>query len=181
MDDKLRKIREKKGQVVSALNISAKIIKKKSDKIDFLRSQLSKASGQAINFDLIYENFKENFSANVLAILRSIDHSSSSDSTFILTCVRFLYKNDLDRLKNISVTGRIRKNEQKEKMSPQKQDLIRAIFDERLDAVVSETKERLQRAKKLNHHIKRAIFNANSKQSELEKVNAAINSTQQTQ
>lgn len=150
----LKAIKEKRNQVISALNIGEKILKNKSDKIVFLKSQISKLSGRSNDSELIYIKFKESFPSDVLAILRSIDGRILSDSTFVLTCVRSLYKDELDRLKNISVTGRVRKNERKEKMSPQKLKVLRNIFDERLNAVVSKSSERVQRTKKVNEHIK---------------------------
>lgn len=179
--DKLKTIKAKRDQVTNALKIGIEILKKKSDKINYLKSQLHKSSGQSTTSELTHSRFKDNFPPDILAILRSIDGKTMSDSSFVLTCVRSLYKDNLDRLKNISVTGRICKNERKQKMSPQKQKVLKDIFEERLNALVSTGNEKLQRAKKINEHIKRAIFNANSKQSQLAVVNAEINSTSQIQ
>lgn len=176
--EKIKDIKEKRDQLKTAINICADIIKKKESKINFLRSSLVKTSTRS---ELVYTKFKDSFTEDELAILRSIDDKSSSDSSFVLACVRSLYKNDLNRLKNISVTGRSRFNQQKVKMSPQKMKTITSIFEERLSTMNLKSNEKIQREKRMNTHIKRAILNTNSKRNELEQINAKINATEQTQ
>lgn len=132
--------------------------------------------------ELIFTKFKNKFNDNELATLRSIDSKISSDSSFILTCIRYLYKNDMNRLNNISVTGRSRiKNNQKVQMSPEKREIIAEIYKERLGSLNINENENIQRQKQVNEHIKRAIFNSCSNKSGLENINAKINSTDQTQ
>lgn len=100
--EKLKNIKAKREQLKTAMNICADILKKKETKINFLKSSLVKTS---TGLELVYTQFQDSFTDGELAILRSIDGSISSDSSFVLTCVRSLYKNDMERLKNISVTG----------------------------------------------------------------------------
>lgn len=176
--EKLKNIKEKRDQLKTAVNICAGILKKKETKINFLKSSLVKTS---TSLELVYTKFKDSFTADELALLRSIDGSISSDSSFVLTCVRSLYRNDMNRLENISVTGRSRTNQQKVKMSPQKMKTINDIFEERLKTMNLRSNERIQREKQINVHIKRAILSTNSKQNELEQINAKINATNQTQ
>lgn len=176
--EKLKNIKAKREQLKTAMNICADILKKKETKINFLKSSLVKTS---TSLELVYTQFQDSFTDDELAILRSIDGSISSDSSFVLTCVRSLYKNDMERLKNISVTGRSRTKEQKNEMSPQKIKLITDIFGERLKTMNLKSNERIQREKQMKIHIKRAILNTNSKQNELEQINAKINATKQTQ
>lgn len=180
LTEKLKEMKEKKKQLQTAIDICIGVLKKKDERIKILKSATMKLSER--DTELIFTKFKNKFNDNELATLRSIDSKISSDSSFILTCIRYLYKNDMNRLNNISVTGRSRiKNNQKVQMSPEKREIIAEIYKERLGSLNINENENIQRQKQVNEHIKRAIFNSCSNKSGLENINAKINSTDQTQ
>lgn len=81
----------------------------------------------------LYDEFGNFFDKDELKQLRSIPAGKSKDSTFILTCMRFLYR-DLSVLNNRSVTGRAFKKQKKTPLSPWKSTLIKKMLNQRLES-----------------------------------------------
>lgn len=92
-----------------------------------------------------FDSFKKFLPEKVLASLRSLDFDARSDSTFLSTCITALYKDDLKKLAQRTVTGT---NERtivlngkrtvlpaKNPVSPQKIIILSKIFDERVEAL----------------------------------------------
>lgn len=182
--EKLKKQKEKRNQTLIAIQMVEDMLKKKDAKIQSLRTQLQQVQQQVTtnsSINDLYTHFEEEFDKDTLAELRSIDGAIPSDSTFILACVRSIYKHDMNRLKTTSLTGRNRNGQQKQAMSPKKSNVLKKIFDERLNALNLEHNEETKRRSRLNNHIKSAILNAvDSKQSELQQLNDKINSVQKS-
>lgn len=106
--------------------------------------------------DSLFSSFVRHFTHQQLKKLRSITSGQAKDSTFVLTCMRFLYPNR-NALNNKSVDGQKYKGK-KQAMTPQKVKMISDMLSERLNSEngldsISALK-RFERVKKL---IKNAI------------------------
>lgn len=86
-----------------------------------------------------FSEFSKHFTTNQLAELRSIEMSSRLDSSFVMTVLKFIYADNLESLKSKSVTGRCNKKDQiKTKISPEKDTIIRNIFERRMSDVTTD-------------------------------------------
>lgn len=158
---KLEMSKQKEASIQESIVMCKKICKQKDDKIKSLemeaervRKNSNDTHSQHTHTDttksrILFETFKETFAENQLSVLRSIDKSPKGDSTFILNCVRYLYAHDLAKLTHKSVTGKSKKDEPKEPITPQKLNQIQTIYVERLSDLKIETAERDAREKKL--------------------------------
>lgn len=110
---------------------------------------------------LIFSSFFDHLSEEQLAEIRLVGPSKGEDSTFVLTSVRNLYQGRLETLQMKSITGRSKKGESKEMLTPSNVDIIRRLFKERMMNVVIEggEEERINREKKVNKYIKDAQAN----------------------
>lgn len=110
------------------------------------------------SLDNSFSQFRNVFDKFQLKKLRSISAGKSSDSTFVLTCVRFLYPNP-NALINKSVDGRSYKKQHNSRMTPKKVEIVTDMLNERLSSEEGvdalSASERFNRVKKL---IKDAIF-----------------------
>lgn len=102
----------------------------------------------------MFNNFKIYFTDNELRDLRSIQIRSPGDSTFIINCLRMLYKQNLQMLAYRTAEISL---ENKQPITPSKKKIISNIYKERLLYVPSS--EFQWRLKKLNAHIKSGIRN----------------------
>ena len=105
----------------------------------------------------IFSTFDNVFSPEELAKLREIGPDKKKDSSFILQTIKFLYKEDYEKIASLTVTG-LRAHEAKEKISTRNYDIFRNLYLERLESLRIYSAEFSERAKKLNSHIKTAIF-----------------------
>lgn len=112
--------------------------------------------------ELLFSKFSDRFDSMELAELRSIsktNDSKSNDSTLVLKILRFLYKNDLDKIESISVSGNSRKGDSKERMSKQNFDTVNDMLAERLRSMKLGPTEYATRMKPVNQHIKNGLSN----------------------
>lgn len=144
------------------------ISRKKEKKIDNLMSEMKLAEkvsepdasfGTSNDTNKILSTFENVLTQNELAKLRSIGTSKKEDSSFILNSIRFLYKNDIDKISSLSLTGRSRGTEAKQKISPQKYDTIKNMFSERLASLKLNSTEYTDRSKQINTLMKNAFIN----------------------
>lgn len=121
---------------------------------------ISNTQPKSIDFfkDVLFSKFVKNFSTSELAELRSFESSKNNDSTFVLKIIRCLYKNELEKIESISVTGRSRKGDPKEKMSEQNLNIVKDMLTERLESLNLTSKENVGRIKLVNTHIKNAFM-----------------------
>lgn len=108
---------------------------------------------------LIFSSFLCNLSEEQLADIRLVGPSKAEDSTFVLTSLRNLYQGRLEILQKKTITGRSKKGETKEMLTPINVDIIKRLFRERMMNVVTEEEERVVREKKVNKYIKDAQAN----------------------
>lgn len=105
-----------------------------------------------------FSQFNKNFSASTIDDLKLIDDTPEKDSVFILKTIKDLYVDDLPRLKNKTYSGKT-----KEALSPEKVDVIRKIFIERLDAAEKNNQNNIKRKFKFPTYVKAAIESINRK------------------
>lgn len=174
---KIRKIEE-------AMRVCSTILSEKDKKIDILRKQangnsmsliscaaaLPKVASQPISNTegveeeeaTIFSEFSTDFSAEDLAVLRSIGSAKREDSTFVATSMKCLYKDDLSILEQKTLTGRSSKTDRiVYPVTPKKVEILSKMFDERINSITHDEIEKISRNKCLNKYIKDAIMNIN--------------------
>lgn len=157
--------RKKNEKLTSDLKKSVALIKefsnlnlKKDIEIEALTRQISKVKIDSQRSDTLFSEFSSIFQKLQLNELRSIPSGKSKDSTFVLACMRFLYPNKND-LKNISLTGKMVKNERRQKMSQENIEIVTKMLNQRL--LSEELLDELsisKRMKNINKLIKDAIY-----------------------
>lgn len=109
----------------------------------------------------LFSKFSERFTATELAELRTISESNDSkanDSTLVLKILRFLYKNDMEKIATITVSGSSRTGD-KERISQQHFDTINDMLVERFNSIKLLPSEYAMRIRLVGTHIKNGIFN----------------------
>lgn len=97
--------------------------------------------------DSAYCEFKNVFTDEAITKLKSLDKLRNKDSVFISTALKDLYRNDMHRLVGTTYSGRT-----KEPMTPDKINVLRALFTERLTNVPDSA----ERMEDLGKHVKTA-------------------------
>lgn len=100
--------------------------------------------------DSLYENFNDILSRESISKLRALGNEQKDDSTFVLSIVTDLYKNDLSRLQNKTFRG----NKNTIPMTPQKVDKIQKLFGERMDYIEKSMPVTADRKSNIGKHIK---------------------------
>lgn len=136
----------------------------KDKKIAQLQSEIQLTSknqiqpSQSVPKNDPFNKFEGKFTEKQISELRSIKPVKSSDSTFVLKGVRFLYESNLSSLAKKSVRG---KAKGKEPVTPEKLNFVKSMFRERLVSIGIDSTERQERAKLFNQHFHNAIVNIN--------------------
>lgn len=107
----------------------------------------------------MFSSYENDINKNQLSYLRSLDPRKDVDSHFINTIVKSLYDGRFDILKNKSVTGRSKPGQTKQAVSPEKHDVMKRMFTERILTATADSVERNERKKRLNKYINDAIRN----------------------
>lgn len=109
-----------------------------------------------------FDEFCDMFSIETVKLLRKIGPKPENDSSFVLTAVRGLYRNNLATLKNKSYSG-ISKNKTKEPLTPEKVTCLRSIYEKRIEYVENETNmyDVTERKTKFSKHVKTALESIN--------------------
>lgn len=142
-------------QLKKLFNESNKMNLQKDMKINSIL--IDKKTGPAAEQSM-FKSFQNILTETELKELRSISISTSSDSKFITSCLRMLYKQDHSVL--ASRTAEFTTNDKKP-ITPSKKETIEKIFKERLLYAPSE--EYSARLKKLNELLKWGIRNTTRK------------------
>lgn len=151
---KIEEAKEKLAKIEGAIKSCRLVLMEKNMEIDNLdKNSATQEDPSAIIFD----TFSNCFTAEQLKTLRSINSNSPGDSTFILNVVKFLYSDDLGRVKSKSACGRKNKGQSKEKMTPSKKKTLERIFGERLHKLDVTPMEKSDRKKSVNRLIKDAF------------------------
>lgn len=115
------------------------------------------------NGGLLYEEFSQRFEDVELKQIRSIHAGESNDSKFVLNIMKVLYKNESEKLKNRSATGRKFKNTSKLEVSFEKKNLLNQLLNERVayesQNMSDSAQQFTRRTKNLNKLIRYAIHN----------------------
>lgn len=94
-----------------------------------------------------FNKYSEILGETTIKLLKSLSSAPEQDSTFILTAMKGLYKDDFARLKTITYSGR-----KKEKI-----DVLQNLFTERLDTLPNS----VERNGNFSKHVKNAILSIN--------------------
>lgn len=87
--------------------------------------------------DANYHEFPYQLSEHTIDILRSFSLFQENDSKFMIALLRELYHGRTEQLQKITVSGRSATKE-KSKMSKDTADLVKRIFDKRIEYAVAE-------------------------------------------
>lgn len=109
--------------------------------------------------DSLYENFNDVLSRESISKLRALGNEQKDDSTFVLSIVTDLYKDDLSRLQNKSFSG----SKKTSPMTPQKVDKIQKLFGERMNHIEKSMSVTADRKSNIGKLIKNAIESINKK------------------
>lgn len=94
-----------------------------------------------------FDRFSQFFSDKELAYLRGLDLNRETDSTFLKSALEYLHKDNFASLKNKTVTGRIKTVFEggiikqvflRECISPQKIEILKELFTERIGSLSEE-------------------------------------------
>lgn len=170
----MREIKEKCHFHENAVKECSSIIAEKDSTINELKKFVNEKektnsdinNGIDSNDKIRFSDFSNLFTASQLLNLRDIVSTKRGDSTFIATTIRMLYDGKLDCLQTKSVSGRSTKGKLKEKITPDKMDIIQRIYCERINVVSKDNTEKEARKKQMNKLIKDALVNI-SRNSEL--------------
>lgn len=179
---KKEEMREKIRSIEEAISMCTSILSDKDVEIERLGKQADNftAKKNAPNNDIqsnacgafnistesvkSFATFSKEFTEDELSNLRSINAAKSGDSTFVATCVKYAYKQNLSALKNKSVTGKSRKHGQaKQPVTPSKYKRLSEIFAERVNMITKNVAESKARKNGFNKYMKDAISNINRK------------------
>lgn len=163
---KLEEEKKKNEQLTNDLKKSVAFIREfeavsltKDIQIENLSKKLESASlnSKVIEKDeQLFSEFSDDFYPEQLKDLRSVKSGLSRDSTFVLKCMRFLYPNPAV-LNNVSLTGKLYKNQRKEKMCAKNVDIIRRMLQKRISSEGVEAPVILQRMRRMNKLVRDAI------------------------
>lgn len=167
LKSKLVDAKQKLSEAQKAIDFCLNIGRYKDGKIKELRDKIQLASSdKTIRSNPIASKdfsskFEDKFTKQQSAELHSVKSAESGDSTFVLKGVRFMYGPNLTILENKTVAGRAKN---KTPITPEKFNMLKSMFDERLYAIGIDYTEQQKRAKRFKLHLNRAIINANSSQ-----------------
>lgn len=150
-------------KIKKACAIATSICTEKDHEIENLKQRITKpTSNEFIGNARPVEQPKTDdfsfghFTEQQLEAIRQIGDSFSNDSTFVSNILRFLYADDVDKLPNLSVTGRSNKG----KICAEKLNIITKMFSLRLQKQLNEKSEIDTRMSRLNKLLNSAITNA---------------------
>lgn len=103
---------------------------------------------------LVFNGFAGILKDAELATLRSIKKTKTGDSSFVLTCLRSVYSDNLEVLRNRSVKGL---SKTKPRLSSHKFDTMKSMFGERLSNLDLSKTECDDRKKLFDRHLNYAI------------------------
>lgn len=105
-----------------------------------------------------YGNFKGILSDSCLDELKLFGDSQREDSSFIRCAIKDLYRENIDSLKQKTLSGRS-KDDRKTKISPEKMSTLDRLFEQRISYMTKPEEIDDIRKKSLNKLIRRAIDN----------------------
>lgn len=147
-----KKVKETRDRYI---NLLAENLKK-----DYTLTEMKKKIQFEDGSSKIFSTFEPILGQHGVEQIRLISSDKSKDSSFILNIIRLLFP--LQSLNKLSVSGR----KDTEKLSIEKVEIIRLLFEERLQKDVDFDK----RFAKLNVHIKNGILNSRQPGTKVEKI-----------
>lgn len=152
------------------LKIAKKLLKKTSEvnlQKDIKIRELTKNEKLSVISDDLFEKFKNHFNSKDILKIRSVGPGLKKDSTFVHRIMKALYRDDVDKLKNRSATGKKFKGNKKMEITFEKKNILNMFLIERVKSELSDqfgtSKEYLKRIGRLNTLVRFAIGNLSSK------------------
>lgn len=136
----------------------------KDIEIDILKKKLSDMGAEANCDSLLFEKYAHKFDDKEIKKIRSIKMGQRNDSTFILTILKALYKNQDEKIRERRATSRKFKDSSKHEISFEKKEIMRQMLEERIKSENNDTIFNDTRLKKLNEHMRHALCNAKKSQ-----------------
>lgn len=159
---------EKLREINQAIEICSGFSRRKEKKIDKLQKEMEVAEkiiepvaciNKSNDANKFFSTFENVLTHDELARLRSILPNQKFDSSFVLNSIRFLYKNNNQQISSLSLTGRSRGSEAKQRICPEKYETVKNLFLERLTSLKLNSNEFTNRLKQLNQLMKNAFIN----------------------
>lgn len=161
------------------LKVAKSLLRKQSElnmSKDLRIIELSKQNENSSNKNTkLFEKYSNHFRLPDMLKLRSIGPGEGKDSSFVYTLLKLLYKNDSEKLKNRSATGRKFKGISKLEITFEKKKIMQNMLNERvgfeLCGCLENTNEHTKRVGSLNKLLRHAINNFVRKGESSRKVN----------
>lgn len=174
LKNQVDQMKEKCSEIENAIRICESVMSEKYVKIKDLEQEINKSvrihsvdsnviSANSASGTQKFNRFSMDFTSEKLANLRSIGPDKREDSTFVSATIKALYAGRLDVIKNKSLTGRSKTEQQKESITPEKRKIINDIFTEQIQSLTGDENERQIRITKVNKHIRFALINISRK------------------
>lgn len=156
----LKKLFNKSNQVNLQKDLLIAQLKQQIDENSSNSASNISSSSQKNRQKILFTQFEDKIDIAELVKLRSINDKREKDCTFVLQCLRILYKNN-ERL--LCERTAAKNTSSKRELSPEKKSVISELFYERLSAINLNPNEEQERRSKLRSLIASGIHNiANS-------------------
>lgn len=166
----MEELKEKYRVSENNLKIAKSLLRKTSDlnlEKDLKIIQMTSKSEKNNSSDVLYEQYSNHFDSHDMLKIRSIKPGIQQDSAFILTIMKSLYKNDVEKLKDRSATGRKFKGIKKHEITLEKKEILENMLIQRVKSELHDklgtTKNFLKRIGRFNTLLRYAIGNLVSK------------------
>lgn len=166
------KMLEKKYKVCEQNLKTAKNLLRKSSDINLekdlrIQQMLNENSKIISKSSVLFESHSNRFDACEMIEIRSIGPGVKKDSTFISKIMKFLYKNEPEKLSERSATGKKFKGIKKHEVTLEKKEILKNMLSERvkseLDDQYGSSNDLIKRVGRLNSLIRFALGNLVSK------------------
>lgn len=169
-DDEIRILSGKIRSLEKDLKHAKILLRKASDlnlqkdlEIKCLKEKLKKNCLNEKKSEILFGKFEYRFEKEELKKIRSIRAGQRNDSTFVLSILKCLYKNEEAKLSERRVTDRKYGGTKKNELSAEKKEIMREMLEERVLDELDEQRDQdevTNRLKQLNKHMRNALSNS---------------------
>lgn len=107
-----------------------------------------------------FNRFGNHFTEKELSFLRGLDGQQMTDAVFLRSILEFLYKDNVAGLAKKTAKGRCADSTP---ISPEKIEVIKAIFEERIDSLDCDLNEATKRKESLNQLLSKCLYTVRKK------------------
>lgn len=148
----------------------AKILLRKASDLNLQKDLEIKSLKQQLNkqkmnekYDILFQNHSHRFENDEIRKIRSIKAGKRNDSTFVLTILKCLYKNEEAKLNDRRVTAKKYVGTKKIELSAEKKQIMREMLEERVIDELGTSQDGNElgnRLNELNRHMRNALHNS---------------------